>query len=192
MIYLQKIKDSFLKLDTKDFYTRLIAFFVVLLCMHAGIIFYYFKATHAYKKEAQELYKKEAITQDLLIRLKKVHEQKEKIDEILNKEKNFKIKNFFEDIIQRLHLVSRQKGEVKLTEEDVLGKQYTQVTLQVQFQQINTQMLCEFLQALKEKERIYIKEVIITKSGNTHISAQILFATITSHSKKNKQEGTRS
>ena len=95
------------------------------------------------------------------------------IDDLLEKEKNFKIKKFFlEDVIQRLYLISRQKGEARLTEEDVLDKQYTQVTLQIQFQQINTQMLCEFLQALEEKERIYIKEVIITKSGPSHISTQ--------------------
>ncbi len=186
MNLLQRIRKTAGSFEAHEFY-KIIALFIGLnILLMGGIIWYYFSKTSSLQSSLKEIYKKEAEAKGLLERLKDVKKQSEEVNSLLEQEKNFKIKNFFDDMVKKLNLNSNQRGDAKISEESVLNKRYTEVTLQAQFQKLDMKQLCELLQAIEQKERIYTKELIVNKVGGNSLSVTLTFATLTAQAEKKK------
>ena len=128
----------------------------------------------------QDVFKKENEAITLLDRLAKVKKQSEEINTILEQEPNFRIKNFYDDTIKKLNLDNKQTREADIAEEEVLKGRYTEVRLTSQLRGVDTRQLCDLLQALEQKTRIYTKELTITKR-DVLLDVTIVIATLTSH-----------
>lgn len=186
MTFSQRVKTFITSLDSNEFYRNAAVFIGINVLLMSGVMWYYFSKTHALQSSLREIYKKDADSKELLNRLKEVKQQSEEVNTLLEQEKNFKIKNFFDDTVRKLNLSSFQKGEAKVSEESVLGKRYTEVTLQVMFQRINTKQLCDVLQAIEQKARIYTKDLTVTKMKGAALSVTLTFATLTAQTDKKK------
>ncbi len=174
----QKIHDYLYTLDTKEFYKNIGIFlganlFIIVFIMYASLT-----TINSYKSSLQEDYKKEQEASQLLRRLAKVKKQSEEINTILEQEPTFRIKNFFDDTIKKLNLESNQRRQSEVSEEDILNGRYTEIRLNTLLNGIDTRQLCNLLQALEDKERIYMKELIITKKDSL-IDVNITIATLT-------------
>ena len=79
-----------------------------------------------------------------------------------------------------MNLESKQQRDADVSEEDVLKGKYTELKLVSFLRGIDTRQLCDLLQAIEQKPRIYMKEVIITKKDSL-LDINITIATLTSH-----------
>lgn len=183
MTLLQKIRGRFTSFDTSEFYRNSGIFIGVMILIATGSMWFYFTRVRHLQGALKEIYKQEQEAKDLLERLKNVQKQSEEINALLEEDKNFRIKNFFDDCLRRLQLSGNLRGEAR-TAEEVLKKRYTEVTLQATLQRINTQQLCELLQLIEQKGRIYTKELVIMTMPNSSIGVTLTIATLIAQAEK--------
>ncbi len=183
MTLLQKIRGRFTSFDTSEFYRNSALFIGLMVLIVTGSMWFYFTRVRRLQGALREIYKQERQAKELLGRLKNVQKQSEEINALLEQDKNFRIKNFFEDCLKRLRLSGNLRGEARTTEE-ILKKRYTEVTLQATLQKINTQQLCELLQIIEQKGRIYTKELVIVKMPGSSIGVTLTIATLIAQAEK--------
>ena len=183
MTLLQKIRMRLSSFDKNEFYRNSTLFIGLMVLVATCSMWFYFTKIRRLQGSLREIYKQEREAKELLERLKNVKKQSEDINALLEKDKNFRIKNFFEDCLKRLRLSENLKGEARTTEE-ILKKRYTEVTLQATLQRINTQQLCELLQILEQKGRIYTKELVIVKMAGSSIGVTLTIATLIAQAEK--------
>lgn len=165
-------------LDRNDFYKNIAIFIGVNILTFVLFMLILSSNFSSYSNALQEMYKREEETKKLLERLTNVKKQSEEINNLLKQEPSFRIKNFFDDALKKLNLTRYQKRDADVTEEDVLKGKYTEVRLNSLIYGIDTRQLCDLLQTLEEKSRIYMKELVITKKGS-FIDVNITIATLT-------------
>ncbi|MCF7900379.1 hypothetical protein K9K77_02615 [Candidatus Babeliales bacterium] len=179
MIIFESLKDSLATIQKTDFYKYIAIIggsILVLLCV---IFYYYHITTSDLLKKINSINAKRKDTQLVLKRLKKVEQQSQEVNELLEKEPNFKIKNFFDTAIQQHKLENKLKIAAADISSEIIHKKYTERKLTAQFKQISTQELCEFLQTIEQKARIYTKELIITKTKGASLDVMLTIATLT-------------
>ena len=178
MTLLDTMKSYLMSLQRQDFYKYAGATSGVIFALLLGIFYYYYSATSDLITKIKSINRKRQDTQLILKKLKKVKQQSQEVNELLEKEPNFKIKNFFDTVLQQHKLQSKLKKAVDLSSETI-HKTYTERKLTAQLKQISTQQLCEFLQTIEQKARVYTKELIITKTKGAALDATLTIATLT-------------
>lgn len=113
--------------------------------------------------------------QGVLTDFGQVVQQRTKIDALLKKDKNFYIQKFFQDLTQRLVII---KDATEKLSTQKLENGYTEESLNINLVRITTQQLCELLQAIEKEERIYIKNIDITKTVAKKINVTMVIATL--------------
>lgn len=177
MQLLEKIRTALTNLDEQDFY-RYAAFVLGGLLLCAGIIIYHYESkTSVYIKQARNINKERERAQDLLTRYEYVKQQQTEVSQLLNKDKNFKIREYFEGVIKNQALTSHVK-KVDVAESE-LGNGYSEIRLDASVEGINTKILTELLYEIEQKERVYTKELEIKKPSNSSaINVTLVIATL--------------
>ena len=178
MTFFDSIKNHLSRTNRQDFYKYAGISTAVLTLLLIGIFYYYYSTTETLIKQIKTINSKRQDTQLILKKLKKVKRQSQEVNELLEKEANFKIQNFFDTIIQQQKLQSNLKKSADISSE-LVYKKYTERKLTAQLKQISTQQLCEFLQTIEQKSRIYTKELIITKTRGAALDVTLTIATLT-------------
>lgn len=181
---IDNLYDYFSSLELSDFYKIIGTFLACITLLCAGYGYFYYSKVETLQNALKAVDKQTIEAQDLLTRLEKVKRRSEEINKILEEDKDFKLKKFFDEATQKLQL--KQYRDADIHQEEVLNKQYIQVTLSAQFKNINTKQLCTLLQAIEEKKRIYTIELNITKSGESSIDAALTIGTLTSQVDRKK------
>ena len=154
---------------------------IVFIILSIGTYTYYSKSSMIKKQTS----KVNSVRQEAKVLLEKnniVKKQKATVDTILAKEKNFKIKRCFDDIVKNLDLAHLMTKEPEIIETD-LKEGYTEIILTAHIARSNTKQLTELLSKIEQKNRIYIKKLDITKNKNNNsISFIIVIATLQAHS----------
>ena len=99
---------------------------------------------------------------DLLGEFESVKKKEKEVSEILDQDRNFKIAQFMLNVMRDVDLAQNNSKEPELVEEE-LDNEYTEIKLVTSFVNLNMQQLCMLLTKIDQDERIYTKEVIITK-----------------------------
>lgn len=182
MSFLSQLQDIALPLERSEFYRNTAIFLGALALLTSGIIYYHHSKTSELRQSLQKMYKTQQEAKILLERLKLVQKQSDDINTLLEEDKGFKIKNYFDEVVNRNNLSSKQIKEAEVSE-NILQKLYTEVQLIAQFRGISTRQLCELLQAIEQKTRIYTKELSINKK-NGSLDVVLTIATLKSHTGK--------
>lgn len=96
-----------------------------------------------------------------------VKKQQAEVDTILERDGSFKIKEFFTTALARLGLAGQLNKQPEVTDPQDLGNGYSEIKLDASFSGISTQQLVDILYQIEENERIYTKEVIVTKAAKS-------------------------
>jgi hypothetical protein len=149
--------------DQKEFrnYTT-IAFGIVLLLL-ASILFLYYRNVSYIRSRTAAINKQRLAVRELVSRYDLVKKQQVGVDAILAKEKDFKISQYFEQLLQKLGLTANKTQDVETMSEEVLDG-YTEWTLYAHLTNMNTKKMSELLHAIELEERIYTKEVEVERS----------------------------
>lgn len=93
-----------------------------------------------------------------------VKKQQAEVDTVLERDSSFKIKEFFGTAIGRLGLAGSISKQPEVTDPQDLGNGYSEIKLDASFTGLSTQQLVDILYQIEQNERIYTKEVIVTKA----------------------------
>ena len=179
MAFFLKIKDYLDNLESKDFKKYLLVTFAVLALLIGFLIFQYYRSASALKIKISAINRKRKDVQNMLERYERVKKQQIEVNSILAKEKDFKISQYFENLLEKLNISKNKTQEPETLPKDVLDG-YTEWTLYANLANLNTKKLSELLYAIEQEERIYTKELEIEKSTTNprSINVKITIATL--------------
>ena len=177
MELLKQLQNRIIHFERKEFYQYAGALFGAVFIVILGLVYYYFSKTSELHSTLKKLNKNRQEVQQLLQEYKIVEKQKEAVNDMLDEERNFKLKSFFDNLTTQFNLRNQQQKEAEVTEE-LLHKKYTEIRLTAQFRQITMQQLCELLNGIEQKQRVYTKELVITKTKGAALDVILTIATI--------------
>jgi hypothetical protein len=133
----------------------------VFLTIAAIIIYSHFSTMARLSQQLKDINKQRSSAQKILIKNKEILAQQEAVKDILQQEPNFYIGKYFtNDLMQQINLPITSGPD--LSETDV-GNGFIERKLTVTFGHINMKQLTELLLKIEQKERVYTKELKITK-----------------------------
>ena len=182
MTFLERLQEFALPLETSEFYRNIAIFLGSIVLLTTGIMYYHHSKTAELRSTLQKTYKIQQEAKGILERLKNVEKQSEEVNSLLEEDKNFRLKSYFDDTVAQTGLARYQRKDGDVSE-DVLQKLYTEIKITTQFQGISTKQLCELLKAIEQKARVYTKEISIVKKNNS-LDVSLTVATLKSHVSK--------
>lgn len=145
-----------------------------------GMCYYHVSRVWALQNHMIRINRQRKQARDLFEQLSKVNLQKESVNEILRRDKSFKIKEYVTGIMQELNL-SKKNNKAEVSDPQDLQNTYSEIKLGCTFTNITMQQLTEFLYKVEKNERVYTKELIITKAhGDRTIDVTLVIATLQS------------
>jgi len=163
MEFLRKIRDFIHDLEEKDFYKYLGITIGVLVLIFSFVVYRYYSKVGEYSERIEDTndIRREKV-RAVLERLDTIKKQKEEVDAILKKEEDFKILDYYTQLLKELNLSGYDKS-TEVGQKD-LSAQYRESELSAKLGGMNTKQLCELLRKLEQKKRIKIRNLEIRKS----------------------------
>lgn len=163
MLGFEKIKNYIKNLDTSETY-RLIGIVLGIVVLVISIMLYtYSRAIGQLQQKLVTLNKQREEVRIILEKNARVQRQQAKVDDIISENKNFKLKDYFSTVIQALNLANLVSKEPEISSEDlVLG--YNEIKLDVSLSGLNMKQLTDLLYKIEQNERVYTKDLKITKN----------------------------
>lgn len=121
-------------------------------------------------------------TAEILAQNERLAQQQARVETMLAQDKNFKLKEFVDTVIQKVGLKNATTAQELGSFETVTSRsaQYTEVQLTLTLNNINTKQLVDCLAEFEGNERVYLKKIEITKQKQQPaISVIIVVATLT-------------
>lgn len=178
MKILQPIIDFIKNLDKKQYYRYGILFLSATALILGIMIYVYFSKVNTLRQKIKRINIQRENTRAILEKHERVIQQKIRVDEILEKDKNFKIKQYVPLVIQELNLTQYLSKIGEVTDED-LNNGYIEERLDVYFNNMTMKNIVDLLNALEKNERIYTKELSINKTLKSPVlDVTIVIATL--------------
>ena len=167
----EKIRAFITDLDRKEFYTYLGVVLGVLTLITFFMIVRYYSKVNALQKRLVNINELREDAQQVFEKAHQVEQQRKEVDAMLSADEDFKIVGFFEETIVKLGLGDKKKSyrPSRIARDD----KYEEVILNTSLVDMSMKQLCELLNELEKKERIYTKELDIIKSQKTPRSLEV-------------------
>jgi len=164
MAILDKLKSYIQDLDDKTFY-QYSAIVLGSIILIVSVIWYAsYRKISFLKKRIVTVNKNRQKLQETLYTYEKVKQQQAHVATLLEKDRNFKIVGFMDNLLSQLNLTSHKINYHQSEEVKVSLPEYTEIKLVVTLQGLNMKQLVDLLHQIENNERIYIKDLDITKS----------------------------
>ncbi len=168
-------------LDQRRFYQYLAGILgAILLCLFL-LLFYYYHSISSLKAEADEINDLRQDGQILLNRAQRIKKDQKEIDAVLAQDKNFKIRGYFQDLINKLGLAQKKSkdSEFDVTPGSAQEGTYQESILDAQFTSMSMKELTELLQEIELNKRVFIKALDISDSKQANsIDVTLVIATL--------------
>ena len=175
MMLIDSFRDFIRGFDKKEFKLYAGLYMGACVFLVVGILVRHIYLIRDAKEKMKQLNHARTEVQKVLTDFGQVAEQRTKIDVLLKKDKNFYIQKFFQDLSQRL-AITKDANDKASTQK--LENGYTEESLNINLARVTTQQLCELLQGIEKEERIYIKNIEITKAVAKKINVTMVIATL--------------
>lgn len=170
-------------LDSRQFTQFCLGTVAAIFVLAGLIVFGQLRTFNKMKREFASVNQARETMQKLLDRADTIQEQKKRVEEILDKEKDFKLLQYVHDVANRLGLQSNLKvGVPTVSDLENLSEQgYEEVRIEIELANLNTRQLVDLLTEFEQKERIDLKMLTINHpSRNPTIDVQLVISTIES------------
>lgn len=163
----------------KQQYTLLSVFVGITALIIALLMYNMISRMHSWEQKMVGINKLREETRTILARHELMQQQKNNVNEILEKEKNFKIKEFFITLLQNVRLTPYLSKQAEVSEPREVTNDYEEILLTAQLSNITMQQLVELLSKIEDTERVYTKEISITKSPTSPtLEVSLVIATL--------------
>lgn len=168
-------------LDTKVFYRYVAAIIGCIIFLILCIVYYYYSSSGYYKRQIKLINRQRQEVQSLLEKAALIDQQKQEVLSIIEQDPDFKIKQYFEQVLTQLNLTNKS-DLTNITERP--NEPYTEKILAARFTEVTMKEVVELLDTLDKNKRIYIKDLEIerSKKNNRRIDARISIATFETRS----------
>jgi hypothetical protein len=175
---LDNLRNRIKNLEDRELYTYSAALFGAILLLLALLTFVHYRKVSYYREELKRVDTQRAETKKILSNYKIAKAHSQKVEEILAQNKDFRIGEAFQDIIQRVGLSGRLQNQIVPTiGEAVSGKTEFQVI--AQFSRLSMKNVTDLLMAIAAVPQLYTKEVTIKKeNGSPAVDLDITIATL--------------
>ena len=164
MEIIDKIYTYISNLDEKRFYQYLIGFLCAIGLLMLLIMFQYYRSVSSLKSEIAQINAAREQARTILDKGQIVKKEQREIDAIIAKDENFKIGQYFEDLLAKLGLSNKvDKDSLEVTSPEREGK-YRESVLTAKFSGMTMKELTELLQELEFNRRVFTKGLEITAS----------------------------
>lgn len=163
MIGFEKIRNFIKRLDTKQAYQFIGAILAVVILMMIIMLFGYYRSIQKLQQRLRRVNQQRQITRSILEKNEYVLQQQAKVDEILAQDKNFKIKEYFNGVVQAAGLTGLISKEADWSAQELVPG-YTEIKLDVGFSGLNMKQLVDLLYKIEQNERVYTKDLKIIKN----------------------------
>lgn len=143
-----------------------------------GMIFYHKRTMTTIRKEIKQLQQQRIQARELLETHERIKIQQQAVNDLLEKDKSFRILDYFNNLISALGLKASLE-EPTLTTNPLEGSNdYIEVTLTARLKNITLQQLVELLAEIENNPRIYTKELEIAQASGAILNATLVIATL--------------
>ncbi len=172
------IRNAIRELDIKTFY-RYIALFSIIVIALVGLLAYWQRRRiNGFVLRMNRVNKQREVVKGILQEHMSIVEQRAAVDTILNRDKNFKIPQYFELLLKEVGLANKMSKTPTITEND-LNNGYEEVQLDTSFRDIDTKQLSELLYKIEKNDRVYTKEVVVIKQPKVDkVDVTLVIATL--------------
>ena len=171
------IKIDFIRgLDKKEFIFYTFLYLGLCLILVFGIMIRHVYLIQDVKNKIEQLNEARKKVQISLTDFAQVVQQRNNVDALLKKDKNFYLQKFFQELVLRPTIMLKNVSDKPSTKK--LENGYTEESLAITLTAITTQQLCVLLKAIEEEERIYIKFIDISKPVAKKITVAMVIATL--------------
>ena len=164
-------------LEQKDFYKYLIVVVACIIVLFSVFIFWHYSKVGSLTQRIEEVNEeREDKVRSILERKNVVEQQRKMINSILSKQKDFKIAGYFSELLGKLNLTATEQR----TSEVELSNDYEEVQLTARFVKLKMKQLCDLLQEIEQKQRVYAKSLEIIRSNKDPktIEVNLVIATL--------------
>lgn len=180
MEWLDKIRDYIRQLENRDLYKSLALFFGALALLLLLTFFLHYRRVARYTTDLKTLDTLRVQTKRIITSHKAVTAQKEKVEELLAQNKNFRIAETYQTIVQKLNLAPKLREPISPVVGDTTSGK-TEVTVTSHFSGISMKNLADLLSQIATIQQLYTKELTIKKSSNTQeVDVDITIGTLES------------
>lgn len=178
MNLLNKYTDFIAHRSRKDFIRLLIALCGLILAVLIFLIYLFFHQKHTAVRALQDAYKQRNELQLLIEKNNEIKRQKEIVSQLLEKNNNFKLIQFF-DVLVDTQRLGQYVADKRLTTTELEQQSMLEIELAIQLRAITMQQLVLLLQKIEENERVYFKKLEIRKAGKLPaIDVDVTIATL--------------
>ncbi len=178
MEFFEKIRDFIKGLEDVDIYKYFAAFFAAMLIILSLFIYLHYSRVNKYLTDIKNVETMRSQTKKILSDYKAVTAQKEVVEEILAQNKDFRIGEAYQSILEKTGLLRFQTDQTTPTAgESVSGK--TEILISSHFAGITMKQLTDLLLAIANVPQMYTKDIVIKKSPTMPtIDVEITVATL--------------
>lgn len=178
MELLDRIQEFIKGLEDIDVYKYFAAFLAALVVLLTISIYLHYSRVSRYTADLKTLETLRAQTKKILSDYKAVTAQKEKVEDILAQNKNFRVGEAFQSILEKTHLLMHQTDQTAPTPgETVSGK--TEILVSSHLNNINMKQLTDLLLQIANVPQMYTKDLVIKKNPNAPaVDVDITVATL--------------
>lgn len=172
------IKNFIINLNEKQFYKYFGIFLSILFVVLGILVYRHSSQITLLQKKIRRVNQQREEAQKILQQNLNVMQQQQSVNEILAQEPQFKIMQYFVQVINELNLKQFNTKEPGLNSDNI-DNNYAEDKLVAGFSGIDMKQLCDLLNRIEKNERIYTKEITITKSLKTPtIDVILIIATL--------------
>jgi hypothetical protein len=181
--FIGHITDFFWNLDRKQFNQIAIGILSASLIILVGGLYWQHSKTKHFKAEMNAANNSRTRVKEILEKNELVKIQRQRAEELLNKDTKFLLKEYFEKLTNSMQLQTNLKTEpfpIITNLENVRAENYEEIHIEAEFVNINMKQLVDLLHALEQNERIVIKklEIIKPRPQQPTIDAALTISTI--------------
>lgn len=178
MNVLDSIRDTIKYSESKEL-TKYMGIFVAVFCLIFGVLMYLsYRQVSKYNSQLKQLGSWRKQTQQILRDAKIVRAQQQEVEEILSKDKDFRIGEAYQSVVRRANLSEKLVDtSLPTTGETISGKTEVQVTSHLKG--LSMKEVTDFLVGIAQVPQMYTKEVTIKKTpGRPTVDINIAVATL--------------
>ncbi|CAN5169825.1 hypothetical protein BH09DEP1_BH09DEP1_5850 [soil metagenome] len=178
MTFLEQLQSKINNLDEYTWYKYVAVAAGLFLILIGLILFFYFSALKKWELRLNGINESRQEAKRLVEKAQRVYKARDEVTTILKEDPNFKIKEYLQEVMAHLGILQNVVSEnVVVTGQD---DNYSETVATYQLAGISMKQLTEFLNEIDENQRVFAKELDITKSKKMPrtIDVSIVIATL--------------
>ena len=174
MIVFKKVITYLQAMDPKQYKRSMLLFFACTVGLVSIVSYYIQQKKNELITHTKQLHKLAEKSITIIQNHHKMAKEEQRLKELLDKNKDFTMKGFFEQFCKEQNLIPEAGWDART---EPLNERFDEIILPATFKNLNTERLVKILEELDKKELVLIKVMDIRSEENKQLTVNIMLAT---------------